>query len=205
MVKSDSLGHAPMNTGYCRIEFGSFAKRALLLARSTEGTGVSFRRGLVWLPAALLAGAGAWLLLPASDGHGVGTEAARLEFASLQSEPATDPASGPSATAPAAGQTPEAAELDRLRISSQTWRRGGLGSNALVTFTLRNDNDYPVKDVEISCSFSRRDGSHLTDRRRVLPETVNMKSRKTFAHVHIGFVNVNASQAKCSLAAARRG
>ncbi|MGY8668501.1 hypothetical protein Q3C01_39885 [Bradyrhizobium sp. UFLA05-109] len=96
------------------------------------------------------------------------------------------------------------AELDRLRISSQTWRRGGLGSRALVTFTLRNDNDYAVKDLEILCTFTRRDGSHLTDRRRVLAETVNMKSRKTFAHVQIGFVNVNASQAKCSLAAARR-
>ena len=207
MVKSDSLGDAPMSAGYCRIEFGGFAKLGAVLARTTEGTGVSLRRGLIWLPAALLVGAGAWLLLPASDGHGVGSETARLELASLQSEPAaTDPVSGPSATVPAAtaGQTPEAAELDRLRISSQSWRRGGLGSKALVTFTLRNDNDYAVKDVEISCSFVRRDGSHLTDRRRVLPETVNMKSRKTFARVHIGFVNVNASQAKCSLAAARR-
>jgi hypothetical protein len=31
-----------------------------------------------------------------------------------------------------------------------------------------------------------------------------MKSRKTYAHVPVGFVNVNADQAKCSLVAARR-
>jgi hypothetical protein len=101
-------------------------------------------------------------------------------------------------------QVPATAELGRLRISSQTWRRGGLGSKALVTFTLRNDNDYAVRDVEIVCAFMRRDGSHLTERNRVLADPVAMKSRKTFAHIPVGFVNVNADQAKCSLVAARR-
>jgi hypothetical protein len=54
-----------------------------------------------------------------------------------------------------------------LRISAQSWRRAGLGSNAQVTFTQRNDNDYAVRDVEIACAFARRDGSHLTDRQRI--------------------------------------
>ena len=98
----------------------------------------------------------------------------------------------------------DAAPVDGLKISSQSWRRGGLGSKALVTLTLRNGNDYAVKDIEIFCSFARRDGSHLTDRRRMIHETVNMKSRKTFAHMHVGFVNINANQAKCSLVTASR-
>jgi hypothetical protein len=93
---------------------------------------------------------------------------------------------------------------DGLKISSQRWQRGGLGSNALVTFTLRNANDYAVKDIEISCAFSRRDGSHLTDRTRVVHDTVRMKGRKSFAHWHIGFVNVNADRAKCTPVSASR-
>ena len=103
--------------------------------------------------------------------------------------------SGPLAAKPA---------VDGLRISSQSWRRGGLGSKALMTFTVRNGNDYAVKDVEIACAFARRDGSHLTDRRRVLPDTVNMKSRKRYAGMLVGFVNVNANKAKCSLVTASR-
>jgi hypothetical protein len=99
---------------------------------------------------------------------------------------------------------PEAAPVDGLRISSQSWRRGGLGSKALVTLTLRNANDYAVKDIEIFCSFARRDGSHLTDRKRMIPDTVNMKSRRTFARLHVGFVNINANRAKCSLVTASR-
>jgi hypothetical protein len=94
--------------------------------------------------------------------------------------------------------------VNGLRISSQSWRRGGLGSKALVTFTLRNDNPYAVKDLELACAFSRRDGSHLTDRTRIVPGPVGMRSRKTFRAVHVGFVNVNASKAKCTLAAASK-
>ena len=94
------------------------------------------------------------------------------------------------------------APVDRLKISSQSWRRGGLGSKALVTMTLRNDNGYAVKDIDITCAFMRPDGSHLTDRSRLINDVVNMKSRKTFVRLHVGFVNVNAAKAKCSLVAA---
>jgi hypothetical protein len=107
-------------------------------------------------------------------------------------------------TVPEAAAPAEAPPVNGLKISSQSWRRGGLGSNALITFTLRNNNDYAVKDVEIACAFARRDGSHLTDRTRVVPGTVQMKSRKTFARLHVGFVNVNANKAKCALVAANR-
>ena len=79
-----------------------------------------------------------------------------------------------------------------------------MGSKALVTFTLRNGNGYPVKDIEISCAFARRDGSHLTDRRRIIHDTVKNNGRKTFARLHVGFVNVNADRAKCSLVTASR-
>ena len=84
--------------------------------------------------------------------------------------------------------------------------KGWAGSKALVTLTLRNGNDYAVKDIEIFCAFTRRDGSHLTDRKRVInPDTVNMKSRKTYARMLVGFVNINANKAKCSLVTASRG
>jgi hypothetical protein len=79
-----------------------------------------------------------------------------------------------------------------------------MGSKALVTFTLRNDNDYPVRDIAISCAFTRRDGSHLTDRTRTIHDTVNTKSRRKFARMLVGFVNVTADRAKCSLVTAER-
>jgi hypothetical protein len=44
----------------------------------------------------------------------------------------------------------------------------------------------------------------LTDRTRVIHEMVKMKGRKSFAQLHVGFVNVNADRAKCAPVSASR-
>lgn len=44
----------------------------------------------------------------------------------------------------------------------------------------------------------------MTDRRRIIPDTVDMKSRKRYAGMQVGFVNVNASKARCSVVTASR-
>jgi hypothetical protein len=159
----------------------------------------SFRSGLVWLAAALVASFGAWMLLSGTASKPAENEPMHLATAAAPaSSPATEAAVPPlEAIAPV--QPPP---VDGLRIASQSWRRGGLGSNALVTLTLRNSNDYAVKDIAITCAFARRDGSHLTDRTRIIPAEVNRRSRRTFARMHVGFVNVNADKAKCALVAA---
>ncbi|MHC2618578.1 hypothetical protein ACVIW2_000610 [Bradyrhizobium huanghuaihaiense] len=191
-----------MGTRLDRIRLERFAGAGERLARAVTAASVSFGRGLLWLLAAIIVGCGIWMLLPLSKGNT--TEPVKSDFKSdlAAVEPAT-PGDAAAAVPPTA-EAQAAAELDHLRISSQTWRRGGLGSKALVTFTLRNDNDYAVRDVEIVCAFVRRDGTPLTVRSRVLTDTVGMKSRKTFARIPVGYVNVNADQAKCSLVAARR-
>ena len=211
-----------MNTGLHRIEVTGLGGLAKLTGigggssgRPEQGAAGSSRSGFVWLTAALMIGFGAWTYL--SEDASNTPEPLQLAAAAAP-EPASpsatgakpDPAFNTAATppeAPPAAEAAAAAEIppvDGLKISSQTWRRGGLGSKALVTFTLRNSNDYAVKDIEIACAFNRRDGSHLTERKRVIRDTVDMKSRKTFARMHVGFVNVNANKAKCSLVTASR-
>jgi hypothetical protein len=181
----------------------------------------------VLLSAILMAGAAAWMMLPEpSDAENdnvavTAPDTSLPERASLARSAAatTEPATtGPASTAAdepgehetigtaPAGQpvTVGRAPIDGLKIASQSWRRGGLGSKALVTLTLRNANDYPVKDIEIACAFARADGSHVTDRKRVIADTISQKSRKTYAGMLIGFVNINANKAKCSLVTANR-
>jgi hypothetical protein len=187
---------------------------------------------LIVLPVIAIAGCTAWMMLPwpsdAESQSGATPPAALFRLAQdtsgsndavtptkatlaipAPSDVSTD-TSPPAATAAApeiaAPETtvPAKPPVDGLKISSQSWRRGGLGSKALMTFTLRNGNDYAVKDIEIACAFARRDGSHLTDRKRVIPDTVNMKSRKRYSGMLVGFVNVYADRAKCSLVTASR-
>jgi hypothetical protein len=170
-----------------------------------------FNNKLIWLAVILVVAAGA-LKMSSEDAAGPakGQTVGAANFAtpaSIQPSPLSDsdPASSASGSgaAPAAGP-PEAPPVNGLRISSQSWRRGGLGSKALVTFTLRNDNDYAVGDIGLLCAFTRADGSPVTERRPTIRDTVKMKSRRTFARMHVGFINVNASRAKCTLLSANR-
>jgi hypothetical protein len=192
----DSTGIA----GHGNLFWGNHSDRADSMVASHLRTAVG------WLPIVVILTAAGWLLSSyawerqpmrptgviatqaksASDGPTVGL-AKEVSF-----DPTTSEAIVPGQPAP----------VDGLKISSQSWRRGGLGSNAFVTMTLRNDNGYAVKDINIACAFSRPDGSYLTGRSRLIRETINMKSRKTFVRLHVGFVNVNAAKAKCSLLAA---
>jgi hypothetical protein len=169
-----------------------------------------FKNKLLWLAVVLVIAAAAWKMFSGhaagrAEGQTVGANFART--ASLQPSPLsdTDPAlSAPQFDAAPAAVPEEAAPVNGLKISSQSWRRGGLGSKALVTFTLRNDNDYAVGDIGLLCAFTRPDGSPVTERRQTIHDTVKMKSRKTFARMHVGFINVNASRAKCTLLSASR-
>jgi hypothetical protein len=168
-----------------------------------------FNNKLIWLSVILVVAAGA-LKMSSEDAAGPanGQTVGAANFAtpaSIQPSALSDPASSASgsSTAPATGPL-EAAPVNGLRISSQSWRRGGLGSKALMTFTLRNDNDYAVGDIGLLCAFTRADGSPVTERRPTIRDTVKMKSRKTFARMHVGFINITANRAKCTLLSASR-
>ena len=194
-----------MSAGLFRIESAGLADSGGFSGRPAARL---FRNKLLWLSVILIVAAGAWKTLSEdAAGRAKGQTVGGTNFATTASiGPAplsdTDPASQLSTT-PAAGP-PEASAVNGLRISSQSWRRGGLGSKALVTFTLRNDNDYAVGDIGLLCAFTRADGSPVTERRPTIRDTVKMKSRKTFARMHVGFINVTASRAKCSLLSANR-
>jgi hypothetical protein len=190
-----------------------------IASRADEGTamrvaGWSFRDSrarLFVLPAIAIAGCATWLMLPGPSDAESQSAPASSQLLYAQNVSLVDHAAAPAEATATEVATPlaetvvaEKPVVDGLRIYSQSWRRGGLGSKALVTLTLRNTNDYSVKDIEIACAFARRDGSHLTERRRLLPDTVNMRSRKTYSGMLVGFVNVNANKAKCSAVAANR-
>ena len=164
------------------------------------GRGQLATQTAVLLPVVAIAVMSAWTM----GAKGQSVEVAPQPVVAVQSSSPWDsppPPAKSEAAAPAAGPAPVAG----VKIASQSWRRGGLGSNALFNFTLRNANDYAVGDIQVACTFTRRDGSSVTERKRVIPDAVvSTRSRKTFARVHIGFVNVNADKAKCALVAASR-
>lgn len=195
-----------MSAGLFRIESAAPSNSGGFLGRPAARL---FENKLIWLPVILVVAAGAWKMFSEDAGPAKGQTVGSSNFAttaSIQPSPSSDadPAFRAAQSSTAPGVATEAAPVDGLKISSQSWRRGGLGSKALITFTLRNDNDYAVGDIGLLCSFSRADGSPVTERRQTIRDTVKMKSRKTYSRMHVGFINISANRAKCSLLSASR-
>jgi hypothetical protein len=205
-------GDAAMTDGFLNIDSTGITGHSNLIWGHHSDRGDSMpvgrlRTAVGWLPMIVVAAAAGWALMGVAwdkAGHQPVHLAGAVQAKSVLASPtvglAKEPSFDPRISEAIVPEQP--APVDGLKISSQSWRRGGLGSNAFVTMTVRNDNSYAVKDINIACAFTRPDGSHLTDRSRLIHEAVNMKSRKTFARLHVGFVNVNAAKAKCSLVAA---
>src|SRR5260221_14457574 len=118
------------------------------------------RARLFVLPAIAITGCATWLMLPGPTDAESQSAPASSQVLYAQNVSLVDHAAAPAeVTAPAAAAAlpettvAEKPVLDGLRISSQSWRRGGLGSKALVTLTLRNTNDYAVKGIQIAGAF----------------------------------------------------
>src|SRR5947209_5746612 len=106
-----AFGDAPMNAGFGRIGLRSFVGSGETPPRSDPRAGVWFKRGLLWLLAAVIVGSAVWLLMPPSEGNVAQTEPVKLALATVDAVPAVT-GSAPSEA--------DAAGLDRLKISSQT-------------------------------------------------------------------------------------
>ncbi len=91
-----------------------------------------------------------------------------------------------------------------VTLGGQKFSRGGLGSKALMSFTVRNGNDFAIRDLEVACAFRSHDGSFSTERRRVIHGTVATKERKAFPPTHVGFVDPRATEGKCRMVTASR-
>src|SRR5258707_10134766 len=68
----------PMNAGFGRIGMGSFVRNGENLPRSGSGTGIWFKRGLLWLLAVIIIGFAVWMLMPPSEGNVAQTEPVQL-------------------------------------------------------------------------------------------------------------------------------
>jgi hypothetical protein len=119
-----------MNTGLYRIEFAKLAASGGLFSGRPASAAVSYFQpqhsgfGLIGLALVLVAGLGGWMLLSGPDGPAAGNEPVQLTAAAAPSAAEVAPQDG---LPPNPEAVPEAAAVDGLKISSQHWRRGGMG------------------------------------------------------------------------------
>jgi hypothetical protein len=99
---------------------------------------------------------------------------------------------------------PQAPEMAVTTVNIE-WERGGLGDSiAMANITIRNKNEYAVKDIGLVCSFSGKSGTEFARRSKVIYDIIPAKKQRTFRDLTIGFWHEQTASAWCSVESAAR-
>jgi len=107
-----------------------------------------------------------------------------------------------------AAKAREAAESQRFALSQRidnvsirviTWEKSGFDNVMLATLEIKNNNDFPVKDILVECSVSAPSGTSLGSTQRTVYEAIPAKSSKTVRRFNMGLINTQASRGACGV------
>ena len=69
----------------------------------------------------------------------------------------------------------------------------------LASFTIKNDGQYDVKDIEIRCVHSAGSGTIIDENTQTLYEIVRRHSARNFSGVNMGFMDSQARRSGCRI------
>jgi hypothetical protein len=86
--------------------------------------------------------------------------------------------------------------IDKLAVSKE-------GSLSTATLTLKNNNTFDVKDIEIRCDHSAKSGTVIEHNTRMIHDIVKARGSKTISDFNMGFIHSQAAAPKCAVTDAR--
>lgn len=100
---------------------------------------------------------------------------------------------------PEAAQQPRAAEAKVLpvEVTDFSWVTGGFGSIMLLNLSIRNNQDYPVKDIVIRCTHYAPSGTQIDENTRTLYERISAHGTISEYKFNMGFVHSQADRSRC--------
>lgn len=94
---------------------------------------------------------------------------------------------------------PHAVAMRSTTITKFAWYKDGFGSVMMATFTIKNDGDKDVKDIEIKCVHSAPSGTVIDSNTRTIYEVIPAHKSRTFRNFSMGFINSQAAKSDCEI------
>jgi hypothetical protein len=85
----------------------------------------------------------------------------------------------------------------KVTLGSYSWNKTGFDSMMALDFTVRNDNDYAVKDVTIRCDHSAKSGTNIDSNTRTIYERVPAHGSLTKYKFSMGFIHSQIDTSSC--------
>jgi hypothetical protein len=92
--------------------------------------------------------------------------------------------------------SPKQVAIDNVKLDF-SWDKEGFGNIMEATFTVTNNSQYQIRDIEIKCTHYAKSGTRIDSNERTIYDVVPAKGKKTFEKFNVGFIHSQAEKTAC--------
>lgn len=107
------------------------------------------------------------------------------------------PISPPADTPPPAD--PHDTAMSNTSITKFSWYKDAFDTIMKANFTIKNNGDVAVKDIEIKCVHSAPSGTVIDENTRTIYEIIPAHKTRTFRGFDMGFIHSQAASSSCHI------
>jgi hypothetical protein len=93
--------------------------------------------------------------------------------------------------------TPKELAMKNTYIAKWGWYKDDFGDIMMANFTIQDNSDTAIKDIEIRCDHSAPSGTVIDSNTRTIYEIVKAHSKRTFKNFNMGFIHSQAASSSC--------
>jgi hypothetical protein len=90
-------------------------------------------------------------------------------------------------------------KTNQVTMTQVRWTRGGFDTVMMLDFTIRNDNDFAVKDISFKCTHYGPSGTRIDSNSRTLYERIPAHSSISRQQFNMGFFHSQTSSSSCQV------
>ena len=95
-------------------------------------------------------------------------------------------------------ENPKQIALSKVDLAFK-WSKAGFDNLMEADFTVKNDSNYNIKDLEIRCRHFAKSGTEIDSNTRTIYDVVKAHSTKKFPKFSMGFIHSQAAQSSCGV------
>jgi hypothetical protein len=90
-------------------------------------------------------------------------------------------------------------QIGAIKIEKWSWKKAGFNNVMIGTFTIKNANDFVIKDIVLNCQHYAPSGTLIDSNVRTIYQAIKPKSSITIKDFNMGFVHSQAVKSSCSI------
>ncbi|MEA2100124.1 MAG: hypothetical protein U9P72_08340 [Campylobacterota bacterium] len=88
---------------------------------------------------------------------------------------------------------------ESISITKKGWNKSGLGNYFNMSFIIKNESNYSIKNIKIKCDYYASDNVKIGTNYKRVDDTVKSNSSRLFNNLTMGYINAQAKTLRCEV------